>query len=131
MISKRLVPENKRLDFLPRHFGNRFLMFENMVYSFMNHFCEDYSGGYWQFYTLSNGGAFMSLDSDKTFNVCNPMNYFDGKISAEAASIGVNIFALNALLNDPCDEKLIDLYYALKDFGAEHKEAPAILGFID
>lgn len=131
MIDKLIVPEKNRLDFLPRHFGKRFFMFENMVYSFMDHFCEEYSGGYWQFYTLSNGGAFMSLDSDKTFSVCNPMNYFEGKMSAEAASIGVNIFALNALLSKACDEKLIDLYYALKDFGAEHHEAQAILGFID
>ena len=106
-------------------------MFENMVFSFMDHFCEEYSGGYWQFYNLSNGGVFISLDSDETFSVCNPMNYFEGKMSAEAASIAVNMFAMNALMFEPCDEKLIDLYYALKDFGVEHNEAQAILGFID
>ena len=131
MIKKLIVPECDRLDFLPRHFGNRFFLFENMVYSFMDRFCEEYSGGYWQFYTLSNGGALMSLDSDQTFSVCNPMNYFEGRMSAEAASIGVNLFAMNALMSDPCDGKLIDLYYALKDFGCEHKEVQAILGFID
>ena len=131
MIKKYLVSEHERPDFLRKHFGHRFLIFENLVYSFMDHFCEEYSGGYWQFYNLSNGGAFMSLDSDRTFSVCNPMNYFEGKMSAEAVSIGVNMFAMNSLMSEPCDEKLIDLYYALKDFGVQHNEAQAILGFID
>ena len=131
MIRKIIVPERERSDFLPMSFGHRFLMFENMVYSFMDHFCEEYLGGYWQFYDLSNGGVFMSLDSDETFSVCNPMNYFKGKMSAEAASIGVNLFAMNALMSEPCDGKLIDLYYALKNFGIQHDESQAILCFID
>jgi hypothetical protein len=37
----------------------------------------DYSGGIWQFYTLSNGGAFMARadeGDDEKWALFNPMN---------------------------------------------------------
>jgi hypothetical protein len=31
----------------------------------MDRFCASYSGGIWQFYTLSNGGAFMAPEANE------------------------------------------------------------------
>ncbi len=131
MITKTLVKEKDRLNFLPKHLGNNFLKFETLVYAFMDNFCEGYSGGFWTFWTLDNGGILMTLDSQQSFKVINPMNYFEDTMSAEALSIGVNMFALNALMAEKCDQRLVDYYYALRDFAAEHKEASTIFGFID
>lgn len=88
-------------------------------------------GGYWNFYNLSNGGFFMGLNSDKEFHVVNPMNYCDETMSAEAASIGANIYALSAVGFDSQEPKIGTLYYALYDFAAEHAEARKIFRFID
>lgn len=33
----------------------------NRIFAWMERFCNEYSGGIWSFYTLSNGGAFMAL----------------------------------------------------------------------
>ena len=131
MIEKTLIPEEKRMDFLPKHLGNHFLKFEMLVYSFMDTFCEEYSGGYWEFYSLSNGGMFISVSGDPQYRVVNAMNYFDDTLSAEAASIGINLFALNAILCETRDEHIFDLYDHLYDFVADHPESAKILRFID
>jgi len=131
MIIKTLVEEKDRIDFLPKHLGNKHLKFEMLVYSLMDSFTKDYSGGFWNFWTLDNDGIFMTLDSIQSFEVINPMNYFEDTMTAEALSIGVNIFALNALMDESCDQRIIDYFYALRDFAAEHKECNQIFGLID
>ncbi len=131
MIIKTLVKDQDRLNFLPSKIGKTFLKFEQLAYGFMSHFCEEYTGGFWNFYTLDNGGILMTLNSDQSFDVVNDMNYFEGLMSAEAASIGVNLFALNALANETQDSRLVDYYYALRDFAAEHSESSKIFGLID
>jgi len=132
LITKTLISETKRLDFLPRHTGKHFTLFETLVYGYMDQFCADYIGGYWEFYDLSNGGFFMALDdTDTAFEVTNPLNYFDGSLSAEAVSIGVNLFALCHLCEITGDENFAHAYHALRDFACEHKDAGAILSFID
>lgn len=131
MITKTLVQEKDRLEFLPKHIGNRFYKFEMLVYAFMDKFCQDYSGGYWEFWTLENGGILMTLDSNEVFQVCNDMNYFEDTMSAESVSIAVNMFALNALMDENCDKRIIDYYYALGDYASEHSEASKIIRLID
>lgn len=131
MITKKLIEEKDRLGFLPLHIGNNILRYEFQIYRFMEVFCKNYSGGYWNFYELSNEGIFISINTENDFHVCNPNNYFDDKMSAEAVSIGVNLYALNTLMDAPDPEPLINLYYALRDFACEHKEANKILQFID
>jgi hypothetical protein len=85
----------------------------------------------WDFYTLSNSGFFMSYDYDETLTVLYPENYFEETMSAEAASIGVNLFALNTLAWQTNSEKIVDLYYALRDYAAEHPEGTKIMRLID
>lgn len=131
MITKTLVAEDKRMDFLPKYIGKPFFKYELLVYRFMDMFCENYMGGYWQFYELSNGGMFICIDEEKSFRVCNDMNYFDDSMSGEAVSLGVNMCALNALMDCPNPDRYIDLYYQLRDFICEHKETNKILRFID
>ena len=131
MIIKTLVKEEDRLDFLPKHLGKKFLKFEMLTYAFMDNFCEEYSGGFWNFWTLDNGGILMTLDSTESFKVINPLNYFEDTMSAQAASVGMNLFALNDLANRTQDEKLADYFYALRDFASEHPEASKIFQLID
>lgn len=131
MIEKTLIPDAERPGFLPTHLGRNFLRFEMLVYHFLDQYCETYTGGLWHFYSLSNGGMFMAPDSAETFRVVNAVNTCDEVLSAEAAGIGVTLYALNALCFGPQDDQLATLYHALRDFAGEHPEGRGIFAFID
>ena len=63
-----LVPEANRMDVADKHFGIRFpLNVEPMIFQFATQLAPAYSGGYWNFYEISNGGFFMALRLDESF----------------------------------------------------------------
>ena len=134
-ITRTQCPDDKRLDFLPTYVGSLSVTYESLVYGYMDSLAEDYHGGYWEFYTLSNDGFYMALNTEKTFRMIQPSNYFNDTMSADAASIAINLYALNTLTFEfhgrDCSKKLIDAYHALRDFALEHEEANKILGLID
>lgn len=131
MFTRTKCPESERLNFLPRHVGNGFLRYENLVYSLMSRACEDYHGGFWDYYSLSNEGFYMAFDTEKLLHLKWPDNYFDGKMSANAASIGVNLMAQSAFAFETKSQKLCDAFHTLREYALDHKEAGLIFGFID
>jgi hypothetical protein len=54
------VPESKRMNTLPRYFGRQLMMGEALVYQSLQSVCDAYSGGFWNFFELSNGGFYMT-----------------------------------------------------------------------
>ena len=88
---------------------------------------EDYNGGYWHFYTLTNGGFYLALASDKPVHISVEGNGFDGEMSADAAGIMATLFALGQLAGEvqgtDSGDVLIDRYYFLRDFALDHAEA--------
>src|ERR1022692_1022899 len=95
-ISATLVGEAERLNFLPRFFGERFMLLgENAVFDWMGKLSEDYNGGFWNFYTLSNGGFYMAPAGRDVMQISVDGNGFDGTLSADAAGIVATIFALD------------------------------------
>jgi antirestriction protein len=129
-IQAHQVPDEARIETLPRHFGRHMLAVEDAVYRFMRQLAKDYSGGYWHFYELSNGGFYMAPE-------CEPLvlqvegNGYAGRLSAEAAGITACLFALSHLTFRIPDQLISDHYYLLRDFALEHSEASAILAAID
>lgn len=79
LITATPVPDEDRPDFWPRHFRGvpQWILLEPRIFAWTDRLCADYSGGIWQFYTLSNGGAFMAPeadDGDDTWSLFNAMN---------------------------------------------------------
>ena len=67
-ITASLVPGERRMDFLPQHFGERAMIkFEMSVYDWMGSLCPTYRGGFWNCVELSNGGAFLYPSGVETF----------------------------------------------------------------
>ena len=130
-ITKTKCPDNKRLDFLPLHTGKAFLQYEQAIYHHMDTASEDYSGGFWDYYTLSNGGFYMAWDAEKTLKMENLGNYFDEEMSAEAASIASNLMVQNAFAWQIEAERFSEYFHQLRDYAIQHPEAGKILGFID
>ncbi len=102
-------------------------------FRWMGRFCDEYSGGIWSFYTLSNGGAFMApdADSDDKWRLFNSMNGNGAEMSAEAAGIAVCLIEYSHhACRTECDA-MTTHYYRLRDYALQHPEAHAILRIID
>ena len=95
-VTATKVPDDKRLGFLPKYFGTHLVQVENEIYNFMSALSDDYSGGYWEFYELSNGGAYMAPTGIKFIKVDSP-NGFSANLSGEAAGIVACLFAFSNL----------------------------------
>jgi hypothetical protein len=133
-IIRKQVPNNKRIGHTANLFGLNFpLHFEPFVYAITDNIADDYNGGYWEFYTLSNGGFYMAPQSDKPFQVsCE--NGFEGQLSGDALGKTVCLYAYSHLSfsgKSGFDEICAQQYHWLRDYMLEHPEAAAILGAID
>lgn len=130
-IKKHIVPGNLRASTLPKKFPGPYAVYESLVFRYLELFSGSYEGGYWDFVELSNGGFYMSLRSSQPFHLIIASNGFDGEMSADAASVVVNLFALCQLANEHELESLTEMFYALRYYASEHSEARQILRAID
>lgn len=130
--------ERARLDFLPGLAGSYFMALETALFRIMDKACpDDYSGGYWEYVRLSNGGGFAYPTAEEGWNMTS-LNGWQGLMSAEAAGICVTLTALSHLSFIAHDkgsmavsQKLAENFYLLRDFALEHSEQRDIFAFID
>jgi hypothetical protein len=129
------VPASERLAFFPKFFGSRLMMrAEAMIYGRASDLSEDYHGGLWAFYRLSNGGFYMAPQSPERLKVEVHSNDYDGEVSADAFGVIVTLFVLGTLCwieNEQLREKFSTHFYQLRDYALQHEEAAAILRAID
>ncbi len=136
-IFATVVADELRLCFWPMHFGNvpQWILLEPRTFAWMERFCEDYSGGIWNFYSLSNGGAFMAPEAsgnhDEKWTLFNSMNGNCAGISPEAAGIAVCLIEYSHhACRTECDA-MTEHYYRLRDYALTHPECHAIMRIID
>lgn len=133
IITAVRIPESQRMDVADEHFGIRFpLTVEPMIYQFATQLASAYSGGYWHFYSLSDGGFFMAPEMADTFEVVADNGYQD-TMTAEALGITACLYAFSNLsfTKGPFGEKCADRYHQLYEFAMQHPEAAAIRSAID
>lgn len=137
-ISAVLVPDSMRVHFLPYYFGMRHMMRgEAIVFGWLGHLCEKYSGGEWAFYELDNGGFYMAPKLSGVLVLSCNGNGNQATVTADAAGIIATLFALSQLMielhgtADDQDEPFIKAYCALSDFAAAHVECAEISNLID
>ena len=103
-----------------------------MVYGITDRMAEGYDGGYWDFYTLSNGGFYMAPAEDRIFHV-KCQNMYEGDLSADALGITACLYAYSNLsfsLSDIAREYARH-YHLLREYSMEHAEVREILGATD
>lgn len=129
------VTDENRISFWPQYFGSipQWIILEPTIFAWMDRLCADYCGGIWQFYTLSNGGAFMAPDaeSDELCSLFNTMNGNDAEMSAEAAGIVVCLIAYSHHTSRTECDAMTEHYYRLRDYALNHAECNAIMHIID
>jgi Antirestriction protein len=132
-VTRTLVAEDQRLIIAEKLFGVHFpLQLEPVIYGITDSMSEDYTGGYWHFYTLSNGGFYMGPSEDRIFHViCQ--NQFEGDLSADALGITSCLYAYSHLsfTDGNIAREYARHYHRLREFMAEHPEVGAILGATD
>ena len=133
LVTRELVPENQRMTVTEKLFGIHFpLQMEPVIYGITDRMATEYSGGYWEFYTLSNGGFYISPTGDEVFHVtCD--NMFEGDLSADALGIVATLYAYSHLSfsNGRFARVSACHYHRLREYMFEHAEVKAILGATD
>ena len=134
MITRNVLPTHRRTQVTSELFGLNFPMkLEPLIFNLTDHIADNYSGGYWDFYTLSNGGFYMSPCSDDHFNVsCE--NGFEGRLSGDALGIVVCLYAYSHLSfsgRNGFDEVCAEHYHLLREFASAHGESLGIFSAID
>jgi hypothetical protein len=128
-----IVPDERRLDFLPTLFGRSLLMVgENAVYSLMERLSPlDYGGGFWDFYEYEGKPLFLAPRSKSRFRITGEINGFQGEVSAEAAGIIATLFAFSHLSFQNQSAQLLEGYGRLYAYCSDHPEAAKIFQAID
>ncbi|MTC21206.1 antirestriction protein [Providencia stuartii] len=133
-IAMTLVPDEQRLDFWLNHFGSvkDWTTFEVVIFTTMGQFCDDYQGGYWEYCTLSNGGAFIYPDlNNEKLTLFNPHNGNEADVSCEAAGIAVCLILYSIWSFKTESDVMCERFYQLRDYAALHAESIAIFHLID
>ena len=132
-VTRELVPEDRRTAIAERYFGIHFpLKLEPVIYGITERMANEYNGGYWDFYLLSNGGFYMSPSADVFFHVtCD--NMFEGDLSADALGITACLYAYSHLsFQDGRFARVCACHFhRLREYMFEHPEVRAILGATD
>lgn len=125
------VSQHARIGTLPRHFGRHMMTVEGKIYDLMREFSADYSGGFWHFFELSNGGFYMAPTLD-TLRVCIPSNGFEGQMTGDAAGITACLFAFSLLSFEYREAEVFSRHFhRLRDFALGHAESVQIFAAID
>jgi hypothetical protein len=144
-ITATKVPTSQRPACLTKIYGARCTAVESAIFDVARSIISGYSGAYWDFYRLSNGGFFM-VPCLGTKNLSTPVNervrlqvagnMFDGDMSEEAAGIICCLHAYShasfaARDGSDYQQTLAEQFHLLRDFALDHPEAGAIFGAID
>lgn len=130
-ITSAVIPEELRLNVLPRYLGDHYLSGEMMVYDWAARLCRNYQGGYWNFFALSNGGFYMAPEGVERVHVRWHLNGYADTMGADAFGVTVTLFALCHLAEKTLDDAIIERLHQLREFATQHLEAANILRAID
>lgn len=134
IIHRSTVPLKQRSDFWPDYFNGikGWPTFEVVIFTTMDQFCDDYEGGYWEYCTLSNGGAFIYPDlNNEILTLFNPHNGNEAQMSCEAAGIAVCLMMYSLWSFQTESDTLVERFYQLRDYAIQHPESSAIFLLID
>jgi len=127
------VPEDQRINHAGDLFGINFpLKLEPFIYGITDRIAEEYTGGYWDFFSLRNGGFYMAPSSNETFRVsCE--NGYEGTMSADALGIVACLYAYSNLSfrGDEFAQTCAEHYHLLREYMLEHAEVGSMLGAVD
>lgn len=129
-----IVSEDQRPSFLHSKLGNACIAFESATFDWAGRLSNDYSGGYWEFCRLENGGFFMYPFCDRAFS-CAWENGASETLSAEAFGIVACLFALSHISlrwgRTAMGERIGDAYDYILAYARTREDWQQIAAMID
>lgn len=127
------VTDSQRIQFWPDHFGEipQWILIEPQVFGWLDRLCDDYRGDFWDYNTLSDGGAFIVPGTEQGYALFNELNGNGATVSREAAGI---IACLMTYSHHACrteNELMTEHFYRLRAYALHHPESHAIFALID
>ena len=132
-ITRSLIAEASRMKATHTFFGLHFpLRLEPTVFHMAGMLSDQYQGGSWEFYALSNGGFYMAPEANTIFTVTSE-NGFEGPMSGDALGITACLYAYSHLsfAQNSLGELCARHYHWLREYALDHSEAGAIFAAID
>jgi hypothetical protein len=139
-ITRSLIAEASRMDAAHTLFGLHFpLRLEPTVFNMAGMLSDQYRGGSWEFYGLSNGGFYMAPRSTgiapraSTSFAVTSENGFEGAMSGDALGITACLYAYSHLsfAQNRFRELCAKHYHWLREYALDHSEGGAIFAAID
>lgn len=132
-ITATHVPDEGRVAFWGRRFGHvrQWVYLQPQVFSWLDLWNTDYQGGVWEFYTLSNGGAFLTPPECESYTLFNEGNGNDAELSTEATGIAVSLMAWSHHACRTNCSVITEHFYRLRDYALAHPECSGIMRLID
>lgn len=134
LMTGNRVSDHQRTKFWQTYFGTvkGFATFEVVIFTIMGQFCDEYTGGYWEYCTLPNGGAFICPDlGHETLTLFNMHNGNEAILSPEAAGVAVCLMLYSQWSFRTESEVLVNRFHQLRDYAIQHPETSAIFYLID
>lgn len=139
-ILRTVVPDDRRLAFMPAHWGRGFLMIkiESRIYAYAEKALPGYRGGYWDFVQCSNGAGYLRTGDPAAIIHWQGIGEFctaDVAITMDGACLALTAVALNHELshlpeNDTRDS-LIREWDLLMEVTRQHPDADALYAILD
>ncbi len=127
-----IVPDNRRMNFLPALFGpRRMIAGESMIYTIMGQLDANYRGGMWDFLEVGGKPLYMRLDGEGQIGIEWHGNGFQGTVSTDAAGIIACLISFSSLSFDDPTDLMADAFHRLREFALDHPEARTIFRAID
>jgi hypothetical protein len=126
-----LVPDDERMDFLPRLFPGCFSRGEALVYGVTRKWFPAYNGGQWDFFLIDGRPGFMAPAGEGGLDAMIPGNQFEGHLSHRAVGVVVTLVALAASLEQVPSETLLGHYERLRALIPQLPERDLIYRAID
>ena len=97
-VEAKLVLKEKMREFRLKYFGKGG---EKLVYLLMRHTYPAYTGGFWDYYQLDNGGGYMKLANQTITDINASAKGSRSQMSTHAAGIAISLIALSHMLLAP------------------------------
>ncbi|EKN4177074.1 antirestriction protein [Yersinia enterocolitica] len=127
------VTDSQRIQFWPDHFGEipQWILIEPQVFGWLDRLCDDYRGDFWDYYMLSDGGAFIAPGTEQDYALFNELNVNGATVSREAAGIIACLMTYSHYACRTENEFMTEHFYRLRAYALHHPESHAIFALID
>ena len=129
-LKKMLIPENRQTRELRTKFGKYHLKYKQLVKGYMYLLCPSFAHPPCDLYVYANGAILLAYHAKEQLQIEYPDSFYLGYMSADAASMCANIYALKYLTLSNQAEALLGrwatYYHSLNEIVKAHPERTSI-----